>query len=86
MIEGERHVMEPEFDIGCRRARGARHRQPLEQGAGFVRHITARAGDDIGCPRVAVERNLLVVRRAHYGSEIVAEGDEVEIVNFVGGG
>ena len=36
--------------------------------------------------RVAVERNLLVVRRAHYESEIVAEGDEVEIVNFVGGG
>ena len=36
--------------------------------------------------RVAVERNLLVVRRAHYGSEIVADGDEVEIVNFVGGG
>ncbi len=36
--------------------------------------------------RVAVERNLLVVRRAHYGSEVVADGDEVEIVNFVGGG
>jgi len=36
--------------------------------------------------RVAVERNLFVVRRAHYESEIVGEGDEVEIVNFVGGG
>ena len=36
--------------------------------------------------RVAVERNLVVVRRAHYGTEIVADGDEVEIVNFVGGG
>ncbi len=36
--------------------------------------------------RVAVEHNLTVVRRAHYASEVVDEGDEVEIVNFVGGG
>jgi thiamine biosynthesis protein ThiS len=36
--------------------------------------------------RVAVERNLVVVRRAHYETELVADGDEVEIVNFVGGG
>jgi thiamine biosynthesis protein ThiS len=36
--------------------------------------------------RVAVERNLLVVRRAEYASTTIAEGDEVEIVNFVGGG
>jgi len=36
--------------------------------------------------RVAVERNLTVVRRAHYATEVVDDGDEVEIVNFVGGG
>jgi thiazole synthase len=36
--------------------------------------------------RVAVERNLVVVRRAHYATEVVDDGDEVEIVNFVGGG
>lgn len=36
--------------------------------------------------RVAVERNLTVVRRAHYPTELVGDGDEVEIVNFVGGG
>lgn len=36
--------------------------------------------------RVAVERNLTVVRRARYESEVIDEGDEVEIVNFVGGG
>ena len=36
--------------------------------------------------RVAVERNLVVVRRAQYASELVDDGDEVEIVNFVGGG
>jgi thiamine biosynthesis protein ThiS len=36
--------------------------------------------------RVAVERNLTVVRRADYTTEMIADGDEVEIVNFVGGG
>jgi thiamine biosynthesis protein ThiS len=36
--------------------------------------------------RVAVERNLVVVRRALYETELVSDGDEVEIVNFVGGG
>jgi thiamine biosynthesis protein ThiS len=36
--------------------------------------------------RVAVEHNLTVVKRAKYGETTVTEGDEVEIVNFVGGG
>jgi thiamine biosynthesis protein ThiS len=36
--------------------------------------------------RVAVEHNLAVVKRAQYDETIVNEGDEVEIVNFVGGG
>ena len=36
--------------------------------------------------RVAVERNLLIVRRDAYGSTEVADGDQIEIVNFVGGG
>jgi thiamine biosynthesis protein ThiS len=27
-----------------------------------------------------------VVRRAHYDTEVVNDGDEVEVVNFVGGG
>ncbi len=36
--------------------------------------------------RVAVELNLEVVRRARYGEVTIAAGDEVEIVNFVGGG
>ncbi len=40
----------------------------------------------IDARRVAVEHNLVVVRRAHYGTELVSDGDEVEIVNFVGGG
>lgn len=36
--------------------------------------------------RVAVEHNLVVVRRAHFETTMLGEGDEVEIVNFVGGG
>jgi thiamine biosynthesis protein ThiS len=36
--------------------------------------------------RVAVEHNLVVVRRALFDSTIIREGDAVEIVNFVGGG
>lgn len=36
--------------------------------------------------RVAVEHNLVVVKRDTYASTMVAAGDEVEIVNFVGGG
>ena len=36
--------------------------------------------------RVAVEHNLNVIKRAHYDSTQIADGDQVEIVNFVGGG
>ena len=41
---------------------------------------------DIDPRRVAVEHNLIVVRRARYGETAVRDGDTVEIVNFVGGG
>jgi sulfur carrier protein len=36
--------------------------------------------------RVAVEHNLIVVKRVQYDSTQIQDGDEVEIVNFVGGG
>ena len=36
--------------------------------------------------RVAVELNLAVVKKVAYDSSVIKEGDEVEIVNFVGGG
>ncbi|HJR58760.1 MAG TPA: sulfur carrier protein ThiS [Vicinamibacterales bacterium] len=36
--------------------------------------------------QVAVEHNLVVIKRDAYASTIVSDGDEVEIVNFVGGG
>ena len=41
---------------------------------------------DIDPRRVAVEHNRLVVRKAAYDSTLVAAGDEIEVVNFVGGG
>jgi sulfur carrier protein len=35
---------------------------------------------------VAVEHNLIVVKRDRYDSVMIQAGDTVEIVNFVGGG
>ncbi len=35
---------------------------------------------------VVVERNREVLRRAQYGDVQVREGDEIELVHFVGGG
>ncbi len=36
--------------------------------------------------RVAVERNREVVPRAQHGSTVLAAGDRLELVTFVGGG
>jgi sulfur carrier protein len=36
--------------------------------------------------RVAIEHNLVVLKRDTFETTRVAEGDEIEIVNFVGGG
>ena len=41
---------------------------------------------EIDARRVAVEHNLVVLKRATYDSTEIREGDQVEIVNFVGGG
>ena len=41
---------------------------------------------EIDSRRVAVEHNLVVVRRAAYDATLVRDGDQIEIVNFVGGG
>jgi thiamine biosynthesis protein ThiS len=40
----------------------------------------------IDARRVAVEHNLVVLKRDAFDRVIVQEGDAVEIVNFVGGG
>jgi thiamine biosynthesis protein ThiS len=36
--------------------------------------------------RVAVEWNRRILRRTEFHTAVVADGDEVEIVTFVGGG
>lgn len=36
--------------------------------------------------KLAVERNLEIVPRSQYAATVLAEGDALEIVNFVGGG
>ena len=41
---------------------------------------------EIDARRVAVEHNLVVLKRDAFDRVIVQDGDAVEIVNFVGGG
>ena len=41
---------------------------------------------EIDSRRVAVEHNLVVLKRAAFETTEIREGDQVEIVNFVGGG
>jgi thiamine biosynthesis protein ThiS len=41
---------------------------------------------DIDPRRVAVEHNFLIVKRDRYATTAIADGDQIEIVNFVGGG
>jgi len=49
--------------------------------------ISALLGDlEVSTPRVAVERNREIVPKAAYESTRIEEGDELEVVEFVGGG
>jgi thiamine biosynthesis protein ThiS len=41
---------------------------------------------EIDARRVAVEHNVTVLKRTAFDETVVRDGDEVEIVNFVGGG
>ena len=49
-----------------------------------VTELLARLGID--ARRVAVEHNLVVVKHGAFDATVVQDGDQVEIVNFVGGG
>ena len=40
----------------------------------------------VSTPRVAVERNREIVPKAAYESTLLEENDELEVVEFVGGG
>jgi thiamine biosynthesis protein ThiS len=41
---------------------------------------------DIDPRRVAVERNFVVIKRDAYATTPIEDGDQIEVVNFVGGG
>jgi len=41
---------------------------------------------EIDTRRVAVEHNLIVVKREQLDTVTVCDGDRIEVVNFVGGG
>lgn len=41
---------------------------------------------DIDSRRVAVEHNLTIIKRHRFPDVIIGDGDQIEIVNFVGGG
>jgi len=59
--------------------------EPLEVAAPIT--ISALLADlKIDGRLVAVEHNLVVIKRAQYDAVVVNDGDEIEIVNFVGGG
>ena len=59
---------------------GERH----ETQAQTVSALVAELGLDIR--KVAVERNLEIVPKSLHGATPVAEGDRIEVVQFVGGG
>jgi len=46
--------------------------------------LLAQIGLDIR--KVAVERNLEIVPRSSYATTTLVEGDQLEIVHFIGGG
>jgi thiamine biosynthesis protein ThiS len=54
--------------------------------AGPVTISTLLAELNIDPRIVAVEHNVAVIKRQLYDQTVVREGDEVEIVRFVGGG
>ena len=53
-------------------------------GAATVAELLATIGLDTR--KVAVERNAAIVPKSAYAATALAEGDEIEIVHFIGGG
>lgn len=57
--------------------------RPIPQGQTVLELL---AELQIDAQRVAVERNRVIVRRADWPDTTLAAGDQVEVVQFVGGG
>ena len=58
--------------------------QKAMSGVSTVAALVAQLGLD--ARKVAVERNLEIVPRSLHGETALAEGDKIELVQFVGGG
>ncbi|MBX3476475.1 MAG: sulfur carrier protein ThiS [Brevundimonas sp.] len=58
--------------------------EPHETQAETVLALVQELGLDVR--KVAVERNLEIVPKSLHGATPVAEGDRIEVVQFVGGG
>ena len=58
--------------------------EPRETRAETVLALVEELGLDVR--KVAVERNLEIVPKSLHGATPVAEGDRIELVQFVGGG
>ena len=56
----------------------------IDSNAGTVRELLDEM--KIVSGRVAVEVNLVIIKKADYESCKLNDGDKIEIVNFVGGG
>lgn len=46
--------------------------------------LTSQLG--LGATQIAIERNREIVPRSLHGQVMLSEGDEIEIVHFIGGG
>ena len=53
------------------------------EGQTLLEYIT---GTDYDINRIAVERNGEIVPKAQYDKTLLADGDTIEVVSFVGGG
>jgi thiamine biosynthesis protein ThiS len=70
---------------GTKRVRILLNGEPFELSGPMT--VTALLGTlEIDPRRVAVEHNLNVIKRGAYDATEVRDGDQIEIVNFVGGG
>jgi len=58
--------------------------EPREVAAATVLALVEELGLDVR--KVAVERNLEIVPRSLHAATPIADGDRVEVVQFVGGG
>ena len=57
--------------------------QQIEAGTSLTTLVTRLVADPRG---VAIERNRMIVMKSQWDQTILAEGDQLEFVQFVGGG